>query len=134
MLAKTILCQLSYLFSPLFPSILLPSVQEGHHLQGQLGILREQGKGLRLAWFPLDVTCIAQVVDHGTLLTVPWPGLIMGPHCGIGSPVSPDAKEKRGITSDTNKQAWGCSFTVEGASVYEALGSMQFYARHDKNK
>lgn len=33
-------------------------------------------------------------VVHGTLLIVPWPGLITGPHCGIGSSVLPDAKEK----------------------------------------
>lgn len=45
-------------------------------------------------------------VVHGTLLIEPWPGLIMGPHCGIESSVLPNAKEKRGVITSTNKQGW----------------------------
>lgn len=73
-------------------------------------------------------------VVHGTLLIVPWPGLITGPHCGIGSSVLLDAKEKRGVITDTNKQGWGCSFMAEGTNVYEALGSRPGMPKTNKNK
>lgn len=46
----------------------------------------------------------------------------MGPHCGIGSSVLPDAKEKRGVITDTNKQGWDAA-SRQRALVY----SMRFW-------
>lgn len=69
-------------------------------------------------------------VAHGTLLIVPWSGLI---NHGV-SLWNKKFSLKRRVITDTNKWGWGCSFMAEGTGVYEALGSRPGVPKTNKNK